>query len=280
MRKLTPESKSISQIWKVGRLLIGKTQVELSKEMGISQSNISKFESMVLEPSASDWYQFCQMAGISAHKSLELGYIDGCSKFKSKLYRTSAFKLPLKYRGDFAIKVRETIPFKECVISDLGEANWESFLKDIGIVPELFFVYDYQMSLRFIFDLADWYQKKMNVSIFEKVGKHFANLENHGVFGKSYSRQKTSNDLLHDLMENQPYYQRAFRPETNPSEKGFSVKLVVDPEIYDVFGEVKTRQYLLHKINVFQQMLNQNTDFKGDFKTIPNDFTFLLDRSA
>lgn len=280
MRKLTPESKSISQIWKVGRLLIGKTQVELSKEMGISQSNISKFESMVLEPSASDWYQFCQMAGISAHKSLELGYIDGCSKFKSKLYRTSAFKLPLKYRGDFAIKVRETIPFKECVISDLGEASWESFLKDIGMVPELFFVYDYQMSLRFIFDLAEWYHKKMNVSIFEKVGKHFANLENHGVFGKSYSKQKTSNDLLHDLMENQPYYQRAFKPETNHSEKALSVKLVVDPEIHNVFGELKTRQYLLHKINVFQEMLKKNTDFKGDFKMIPNDFTFSLDRSA
>jgi len=280
MRKFTPETKSISQIWKIGRLLIGKTQVELSKAMGISQSNISKFESMALEPSASDWYAFCQLAGLSAHKTLELGYIDGCSKFKLKLYRSSAFKLPLKYRRDFSIKVRETIPFKECVINDLGEAGWEEFLNEIHVLPELFFVYDYQLSLRFIFDLADWYQKKTNESIYEKVGKYSAILSNHGIFGKRYSKQKTGQDLLGDLIDNQPFYQRVFTTETKQTDKSLSVKMVIEPEIQSIFGEQKTRDYLLHKISCFQQIVKSNTDFKGQFEAMSNSFEFSLEHTG
>lgn len=276
MKKSSPEIKSISQIWKVGRLLIGKTQVELSKELGISQSNISKFESMTLEPSASDWYQFCQLAGVSAHKALELGYIDGCTKFKSKLYRSSAFKLPLKYRGDFSIKIREVIPFKECFIGEMGEANWELFLKDVKMLPEVFYVYDYQLSLRFIFDLADWFQKKTNTNIFELVGKYTAQLQNHGVFGRHYSKQKSSLDLLEDLIEKQPFYQRAFTTETEKNETGISVRLVPEAEIYGVFGEQKTRQYMLHKINMFQEIIKQNTHFEGEFDLGLNDFSFSM----
>jgi hypothetical protein len=260
--------------------LIGKTQVELSKEMGISQSNISKFESMVLEPSASDWYSFCQLAGLSAHKTLELGYIDGCSKFKLKLYRSAAFKLPLKYRRDFSIKVRETIPFKECFITDLGEATWEKFLNEVSVVPELFFVYDFQLSLRFIFDLAEWYEKKTKVSIFERVGKYSALLKNHGIFGTRYSKQKTGQDLLCDLIENQPYYQRVFTTETSQTEHGVSVKLVIEPEIHSVFGEQKTRQYLLYKINTFHEIIARNTDFKGDFDLIADDLSFSLENAG
>lgn len=280
MRKLTPESKSISQIWKIGRLLIGKTQVELSKEMGISQSNISKFESMTLEPSASDWYSFCQLAGLSAHKTLELGYIDGCSKFKLKLYRTSAFKLPLKYRRDFSIKVRETIPFKECVISVLGEESWESFLEDIGIVPELFYVYDYQLSLRFIFDLADWYQKKTNTSIYDLVGKFAAQLGNHGVFGKRYAKQISGPDLLNDLLENQPFYQRVFTTKAVEQGQRLSVQLMLEPEIRHLFGEQKTTEYLLHKINSFQEIIKENTGFKGAFQIAGNDLSFSLESTG
>ncbi len=258
MKKTTPECKHISQLWKVGRLLIGKTQVELSKELGISQSSISKYES----------------------QALELGYIDGCTKFKVKLHRTSAFKLPLKYRGDFALKVREIIPFKECVVKDLGQTGWEKFLDEVNIVPELFFIYDFQLSLRFIFDLADWYQQKTNANLFEMVEKHFAHLENHGEFGKQYLKQKTANDLLSNVLDNQPYYQRAFTTETSQTAKGLSVKLVVEPEMNDVFGEVKTRQYLLHKINAFQAILNQNTSFKGDFEIAPRGFEFSLESTG
>ena len=280
MKKETIEAQRIAQIWKVGRLLIGETQIGLSRALGISQSNISKYESMTLEPSASDWYQFCQLAGLSAHKTLELGYIDGCTKFKSKLHMSSAFKLPMKYRGDFAIKVREVIPFKECVLNELGESSWHEFLSEINIIPEAFFVYDFQLSLRFIFDLADWYQDKKGSSLFEVAGKYSANLENHGLFTKQYLKQKVGSDLLTCLLENQPFYQRAFMAETKETKKSLSVKLVVEPEIYDAFGELKMRQYLIHKIDTFQKTLNQNTDFKRDFIILPNNFEFSLESAG
>jgi transcriptional regulator with XRE-family HTH domain len=280
MKKETIEAQRIAQIWKVGRLLIGETQIGLSKALGISQSNISKYESMTLEPSASDWYQFCQLAGLSAHKTLELGYIDGCTKFKSKLHISSSFKLPMKYRGDFAIKVREVIPFKECVLKDLGEDLWHEFLSEINIIPETFLVYDFQLSLRFIFDLADWYQNKKGLSLFDMAEKYAANLENHGVFKKQYSKQKVGSDLLTCLLENQPFYQRAFKSETTENKKSLSVKLVMEPEMYETFGEDKMRKYLTHKMKTFQKTLNQNTRFKGDFIINPNDSTFSLESTG
>ena len=279
MKQIIQERQKISQVWRAGRLLAGKTQIDLARALEISQSNVSKIESMLLEPSAVDWYKFCQLVGIDAHRSWELGFIDGCTKFKSKLHMTSLFKMPMKYRGDFALKVRDLIPFKECVINELNEKAWEDYLKEVKIEPEVFWIYDFQISFNFLLDLQVWSQKR-NLKIFDKVRKYSANLENHGVLKENYSRKKTSTALLQDLLANQAYYQRVFKIETSESASGLKVKLNIEPEVLDVFGEKELNPYLLQKIQSFQEMIKKNSDFTGKFDLADNGCEFYVKLSA
>ena len=97
---------------------------------------------------------------------------------------------------------------------------------------------------------------------------------------KKYLRQKSGQDLLSDLILNQPFYQRVFTTETSQTENSLSVKLVIEPEIQSIFGEQKTRQYLLHKINAFQEIIKQNTNFKGAFDLASDDLKFTLESAG
>jgi DNA-binding XRE family transcriptional regulator len=49
----------------------GMTQKAVADELGISQSNFSKMENGLLEPSAIQWMTFCQMMGISTEAILQ-----------------------------------------------------------------------------------------------------------------------------------------------------------------------------------------------------------------
>jgi transcriptional regulator with XRE-family HTH domain len=43
----------------------GMTQKSVADELGISQSNFSKMENALLEPSAIQWMTFCQLMGVA-----------------------------------------------------------------------------------------------------------------------------------------------------------------------------------------------------------------------
>lgn len=49
----------------------GLTQKAVADELGISQSNFSKMENGLLEPSAIQWMTFCQLMGISTEALLQ-----------------------------------------------------------------------------------------------------------------------------------------------------------------------------------------------------------------
>lgn len=263
MKDITQESKNLSQLWRVGRLLVGKTQVELCRELGISQSSISKYESMALEPSASEWYAFCQFVGIDAHKTLDLGYIDGCSKFKSKLYMTSLFKLPLRYRGDFSLKVRDLIPFKKAIELTLGEREWIRFLENIKVSPELFYVYDFQLSFQFYLDLVEAFKDqygKLKPFILEQLSL----LGNHGVIKDIYLKQKSPAALLKELSDKQLYYQRIFKLEEGKAQ---SKTAVIEPEIGNSFRENDLAEYIEIKLQGLVQVMKENSNANEIYQT-------------
>jgi len=49
----------------------GLTQKAVADELGISQSNFSKMENALLEPSAIQWMTFCQLMGVSPDMILQ-----------------------------------------------------------------------------------------------------------------------------------------------------------------------------------------------------------------
>jgi len=254
------ELQKISQVWKAGRLLLGLTQKELAKALGLSQGSISKFESKQLEPSASDWYKFCQFAGFDAHKTLELGYIDGRKKFKHLLYSKSGFPLPLKYRSDFSLKIRELIPFKRMFYHFLGESFWLDFLKRSGLVPEMFYVYDFQISFRFLTDLLAATEKN-GLDLRKKISDHSLNKEIHSKLFDDLSKKKNPIDLVKFLVDNQPYYQRVVDMVCHSQEGSLVCNIFPREEMKEIFSSEEIYSFILFKINTFQALISEsNTD--------------------
>ncbi|HXH31380.1 MAG TPA: helix-turn-helix transcriptional regulator [Bacteriovoracaceae bacterium] len=268
MRDLGLKHNKISELWKAGRLLGGKTQVELSRALHISQSSISKYETLGLEPSATDWYNFCQFVGIDAHKTLQLGYIDGKKKFKHRLFGDSNFRLPLRYKRDFSLKIRELIPFKECLVAELGLATWLEFLTESEVDKEMFLVYDYQVSLDLLNDLISWCDER-DFSILERVQKYSGMFSSHGILHEEYARKKKPSELLMAMLEDQVYYHRVFRTEVTSDEKSLGASLQVTPEAQDFFDDSELSQFLHYKIMSFQQALRVNLNYTQDFEIEP-----------
>ncbi len=253
---MNTDLEKISRIWKATRLLLGLTQKDLANQLGISQGSVSKYESMQLEPSASDWYNFCQFAGVDAHKTLELGYIDGKKKFKHRLHPEASFSLPMRYRSDFSLKVRELVCFRDAVLAKLGEDFWSGFLKKVGVTPEMFFVYDYQISLNFLYDLVRACDEA-GISLWALAAEYSMNNDAHGVLGHEYLKRRRAQDLLEGLVLNQPYYQRALDvelaswPEVICSIRPSSAAL-------ESFDETELTPFINYKVNGFTGFLRSH----------------------
>lgn len=271
------ELETIARLWKVGRLLAGKTQVELSLALGISQSSISKYESMALEPSASDWYQFCQYVGIDAHKTLSLGYIDGKKKFKHRLFGDSMLKLPMRYRRDFLLKIRELIPFRKCVRTELGAEAWETFLSEHKIDDDLFFIYDFQVSLCLLQDLIKWCQER-SFNLMEKVASYSGDIKLYGVLNEKYSKRKRPQDLIKEIMDDQVYFHRVFSSQIESTSQGLKVSTVINEDALDFFEEKILKNFLSYKIESFKQAIQQNNTTPFDFKVTytQDELSFLV----
>lgn len=269
MKKSDFENRKISELWKAGRLLIGKTQKELSLELGISQSSISKVETLGLEPSASDWYNFCRLVGIDAHKTMELGYIDGKKKFKHRLFSEALFKLPLKYKRDFSLKIRELIPFKDCVQSELGADAWEAFVEEKKIDGEMFLIYDFQVSMDLLNDLIRWCEER-RFDVLEKVKPYSSSFSSHGILQEEYTRKKTATDLLKTMLDDQIFYQKVFRTEVHSTKRSLEASILINTEIPDFFKEDVVSQYVNYKIASFQEALRANANFNSEFDVREN----------
>ena len=271
------ELETIARLWKVGRLLAGKTQDELSQILGISQSSISKYESMALEPSASDWYQFCQFVGIDAHKTLTLGYIDGKKKFKHHLFGDSMLKLPMRYRRDFLLKIRELIPFRKCVQNELGVDAWEAFLDKNKIDDDIFFIYDFQVSLSLLEDLINWCLER-NFDLMKQISNYSGDLKLYGVLNQKYTKRKKPQDLIKEIIDDQGYFHRVFNSHIESTPLGLKVIAVINEEARDFFEDEILNKFLSYKIQSFKQALEQNYTIPFDFKVTKrkDDVSFLV----
>jgi len=266
---VSEERKKISKVWKVGRLLIGKTQLEMAKSLNVSQASISMIESMTLEPSASDWFNFCQIVGIDSHKTIELGYIDGQTSFLEDLYGKSLFKVPAKYKIGAVIKVREIIPFKKTILQELGEDGWKSFLEENKIDPDLFYVYDFQVSLDLFKDIITW-AIRHGIDIVDKAIEHADTLE-------SIATPTTSN-FLQQWIESQAHFQKVFQPQLNSLGDTYKIDLTGVQKSSLMFGKSTVLSFTKYKVESFQRSLRKhlNSDHQLDIIYRNDEISFLI----
>jgi hypothetical protein len=212
---------------------------------------------MGLEPSAGDWFHFCQYIGIDAHRTLNLGYIDGRQKFKDKLFSQTLFKLPLRYRKDFSLKIRELIPFRECIIYHLGEAAWIEVVNQMGLDPEMFFILDFQVSMTLLSDITIWAEGQ-GLSLLEKVQPFTADLKSHGSFMSDYLKKKSAGDLLKSIAEQQGHYQRILNLDLRQDHS--SVDLKIRSELEDFFDHSLLEQFQVYKAESLMSFIEKNSE--------------------
>jgi transcriptional regulator with XRE-family HTH domain len=243
---MTLEREKIARLWKAGRLLAGLTQQKISQQLSIPQSSVSKFESGVLEPSAIDWFRFCELVGIDAHRSLHLGVIDGRQKFRDSMYLQNLFRFPLRYRLEQALKIRELVAFKEAAIELLGQESWKNFLRESEIDENIFYVMDFQVSLNFLLDLFIWSNGREE-ELMDLACMASTKLRQHGLVGTDLLKKRHLNDFLEALKASQDFYQRALHFDLTIFSDRTQLILRSDEYLKNTFNPRTLELYLSYK---------------------------------
>lgn len=275
MPHTSSEREKIARVWRAGRLLAGLTQNQLAKALEIPQSSISKYETMNLEPSASDWFHFCQYVGIDAHKALNLGYIDSKTKFKSKLYSTSLFNVPIRYRRDFSMKIREFIPIKEVIIREAGVKLWEKFVKAHDIEAEMFHVYDFQISYQLFLDLVAW-TKENSLDVLSLATDLAGSPDYQGLVSEQFATKTDPTSLMKKFSEIQGYYQNAVTTDFQISSQEATLSMHFHPAILEFFDLKSLLPFRDYKANSFAEIMSAQIPSFGGFQRTETESSLTL----
>lgn len=159
MKKAEPDRmliQKIGQILQATRKHLGLNQTAVAPQLGLDQSALSRVESGKQMLTATQWFTFCGLAGISPD-SLTFGLIE--------LDRPeSAIRLPARYAFEKHSKVRSLLPMLDFARATLGERGFNSFLEDRKIDPEFFINLNAAINFNFTLDLAEALIKKTGMS--------------------------------------------------------------------------------------------------------------------
>jgi transcriptional regulator with XRE-family HTH domain len=146
----------IGQILQATRKHLGLNQTAVAPQLGLDQSALSRVESGKQMLTATQWFTFCSLSGISPD-SLTFGFIE--------LDRPeSAIRLPSRYAFEKRSKVRSLLPMLDFARATLGERGFNSFLEDRKIDPEFFINLNAAINFNFTLDLAEALVKKTGMS--------------------------------------------------------------------------------------------------------------------
>ena len=145
----------IGQLLQATRKHLGLDQTAVAPQLGLDQSALSRVESGKQMLTATQWFTFCNLAGISPD-ALTFGLIE--------LDRPeSAIRLPTRYAFEKRSKVRSLLPMWTSRAT-LGERGFNSFLEDRKIDPEFFINLNAEINFNFTLDLAEALVKKTGMN--------------------------------------------------------------------------------------------------------------------
>lgn len=149
MKKASPDLQMIHRIGEMVRAARrhrGMNQVLVAPKLGLDQSALSRVESGKQMLTASQWFAFCELVGISL-ESPALGYFE----FKQT---ESAVALPKRYAFEKRTRVRALLPMLEYAKNTLGESAVDSFLRRVKINPDFFVNLNAAINFNFTLDLV------------------------------------------------------------------------------------------------------------------------------
>jgi transcriptional regulator with XRE-family HTH domain len=188
------------------------TQVEVAKELQISQSALSKLEHGILVPSAIEWFDFCRITGIPAD-SLVTGTIERLKPITlSSSDREGGFKLPKKYALNRGSKMRSMVPFISFFKEKLGDSHFDSFCKHQMLDADYCLDLDNTISLQFGLDLWETLIQKgaLSRNQVSRIARASRNPLIHGSLGNGYLKENERSQLLASLLEHAHFYECNF----------------------------------------------------------------------
>jgi transcriptional regulator with XRE-family HTH domain len=217
MKKAEPDQIIIMRIGKLlqaSRKHLGLNQTAVAPQLGLDQSALSRVESGKQMLTASQWFTFCNLAGISPD-ALTYGVIE--------LDRPeSAIRLPARYSFEKRSKIRSLLPMLDFAQSTLGERGFNSFLEDKGIDSDYFLNLNAEINFNFTLDLAEALVKKTGMisKDAESVSRTAGEIGSHGslhhYYDFIYSNQL---NLINGFVENAPRYGNNFKYEVLENSK-------------------------------------------------------------
>jgi DNA-binding XRE family transcriptional regulator len=217
-RKQSEQQKleKIAAVVRAGRKLNGLTQVELSQRIGVSQSWVSKVESAILVPHATEWFEMCRLFSIDSEESFYSGVIDNCNSTKmDNLYPNSLFNLPRAFKTNPNSKVRAARPFVTFLEEKMGPEKLSQYFRQNKLDPDFFVVLDNQISIEFLLKLLSdligtGILKRSDIA---KIAELCSQPESHGLLSAEYNREQTDQQRLAALIKNSPLYETNFSYE-------------------------------------------------------------------
>lgn len=256
--------ENTARMFRIGRKVTGVTQKHIADALGVVQGTISKYESGILQPSALDWYNFCNYVNVDSYKSLKEGYIDNCSRIQEMFYQGMSFSMHKRYKTQQMLKVREILPIVAQAIKEVGEANWLAYLKKVHMDPDYFYVYDAPLSLLFVQDLlSSGLIKSRTGKFLENAARLAGDLNIHGDLKTVYQGEDDSLSIMRAYMKKSKLYEDLF--DYQQSMDGRSFRLVITPKIASTNKEEKkfVDLYLNYKIDYLKFFVTKNSRQTG-----------------
>jgi hypothetical protein len=249
-----------ARIFRIGRKVIGHTQVDVATALGVSQGTVSKYEAGILQPSALDWFNFCTLVNIDSYRSLKDGYIDNCSRIQEGPHQKMGFTLPKRYRERQHLMVREVLPLVNTARAEVSDEQWAAWLKSTKLDPDYLYVYDAPLSLSFMQDLvnADVLRSKPR-RFLEKAAKSAGDLGLHGNLGPVYNLETDSQGIVRAYLNKTDLYEDVF--SYHAVVQAGRMRLTIEPRLPSGNQDEKAFLdiYLDYKLEALRQLVTENS---------------------
>jgi transcriptional regulator with XRE-family HTH domain len=213
---VTPEEQKTAEvcahIMRVTRKSNRITQEDLARDLGISQSALSRMEHGSLIPSAHHWMAFCQITGI-ATDSIMTGIVDILKPVRlSSPDRVGSFKLPRVYRKDAGSTSRSMLPFVHFMVETMGKDKAKEWMKSRKLDLDYFYNLNHPINLNFCLDISQSLVEsgELKPGHLDAITGLVAGEKTHGLLHHQYDACPDASTRLQTLIHHAAYYECNF----------------------------------------------------------------------
>ena len=212
MNRLEQEdARRLAPVIRAARKLRGLSQSDVSKSLEVSQRTFSNIEKGKAAISGSLWFRLAQILDLSAQHCFTEGIIDNTDHLTDPA--ATDLVIPKVYTHNAHSTIRTSQPFFNFFVSRCGEKTLNEFLSEhVGIDPDIRYIYNLRLSVRFNCDLAAFLIQKGHLRIdnLSEVTSALALPRTHGRLAMEYARAKNRMELIHTLFDKIALYEKNF----------------------------------------------------------------------